>query len=82
MKVLFFASLREKLNCSELEIDSSTAPETLEALREQLKANSNEWSESLSDPRLLVAVNQEMISGNQTLQPNDEIAFFPPVTGG
>jgi len=81
MKVLFFASLKERLNCGELEISADDIA-TVSALREMLTQKGDIWAEALSSPKLLIAVNQEMSSLDTTITETDEIAFFPPVTGG
>ncbi|TVP59707.1 MAG: molybdopterin converting factor subunit 1 [Halomonadaceae bacterium] len=81
LKVLFFASLREQLGIDQLGLESARAA-TVAQLREILMADHPGWAQLLSQPQLMVAVNQT-IAGNQTaLQDGDEIAFFPPVTGG
>ncbi|MGB1686261.1 MAG: MoaD/ThiS family protein [Pseudomonadales bacterium] len=40
------------------------------------------WREALTAENVRVAVNQELVKGNPRVKPGDEIAFFPPVTGG
>jgi molybdopterin synthase sulfur carrier subunit len=41
------------------------------------------WQEALADMKVVrVAVNQDMAGANAPLNPGDEVAFFPPVTGG
>lgn len=80
MRVLFFARFRERLNCAELEL--ALAPASLAALKQQLAERGDRWAEVMSADSLLVAVNQQMISGDVALAAGDEVAFFPPVTGG
>lgn len=87
IKVLFFAQLRESLNCDELTINLSSdqtfqSVKTLEQLREQLAKTDENWQSSLVNGKLLMAVNQTIVDGNQVLKDGDEVAFFPPVTGG
>lgn len=80
LKVLFFAQLRERLDCAYLELDS--VPETVAQLRTKLGKTSPLWQELLHSDSAIAAVNQT-ISGNETtLSKGDEVAFFPPVTGG
>jgi molybdopterin synthase sulfur carrier subunit len=82
VKVLFFASVRERLGTAECELDGDTLPADLDALREALAARGDAFREVLAQPNLVCAVNQAVVHGNAALGPGDEIAFFPPVTGG
>lgn len=81
INVLFFASLREKLNCANIELSLNTPCSAQDVLR-QLVAQHPEWENSLNGTRLLVAINQEMSQPADTVQDGDEVAFYPPVTGG
>ena len=81
IKVLFFAQTRDQLGVSELQLPSS-ANKDLETLLKNLKARDNNWLSVLSKGKLMVAVNQTMTNGNLQLSAGDEVAFFPPVTGG
>lgn len=87
IKVLFFAQLREQLNCAELNIDLTTdtrftAETRLEHLRTELALTDDNWQSCLQTGKLLMAVNQTIVDGSQVLKDGDEVAFFPPVTGG
>lgn len=55
---------------------------TVEALRQHLAAQSDRWALALEDGKLLAAVNQTLVSFDHSLNAGDEVAFFPPVTGG
>lgn len=81
LKVLFFASLRETLGQEQLQVDSTRAA-TVAELREVLVSDYPDWAGSLSQPRLMVAVNQSMGREETPIKEGDEVAFFPPVTGG
>ncbi|MDX1589878.1 MAG: molybdopterin converting factor subunit 1 [Oleiphilaceae bacterium] len=81
LKVLFFASLREALGQDQLRLDSHRAT-TVAELREAMLADHPEWKDSLTQPKLMVAVNQSMGRDETPLKDGDEVAFFPPVTGG
>jgi molybdopterin converting factor subunit 1 len=82
VKVLFFASVRERLGVAETVIDPAEAPADLAALRARLSAAGDTWREVLAQPNLLCAVNQAVVHDNVALAPGDEVAFYPPVTGG
>ncbi len=82
INVLFFAQVRELLGESTLAVEANESTSTAEGLRAQLAAKDEKWGKTLASDKLLVAVNQ-MISGWDTpVQDGDEVAFFPPVTGG
>ena len=75
VKVLYFASLRELLGVAESSIDlqnASDAASVWKAINPSI---------DLPDASL-VAINQSYASLDAVVQPGDEVAFFPPVTGG
>ncbi len=82
IKILYFASLRERLDTGEETIDD--IPATVAALRAVLAARGEAWSEVFGGDQqpVLSAVNQEMATADQVLADGDEVGFFPPVTGG
>lgn len=80
MKVLFFAQLRELLMTDELEIDDAVS--TLGELRSLLQKKGEDWQRELQSGKALAAVNQVLADDAHSLSDNDEVAFFPPVTGG
>ena len=80
INVLFFASLREQLGCEKLELSSDGITDVQSLLSALTKLHPN-YSNAFNQS-ILVAVNQEMSTREQTLKPGDEVAFFPPVTGG
>lgn len=83
IKVLFFASLRERLGTGSEEIPAAVAGDTVDALRQRLRQRGCPWAEALGeDQALLTAVNQEMVGADRPIRAGDEVAFFPPVTGG
>ena len=81
IKVLFFARIRDQLNTTELHMPY-TENYDVETLLNNLKARGDRWQSVLSKNTLLVAVNQTMTNDNLALKSGDEVAFFPPVTGG
>jgi molybdopterin synthase sulfur carrier subunit len=83
LKVLFFASVREQLGCAALELQWPASGLDLDGLQEQLGLERGErWREVLGQDNMVRAVNQTVVNGNHALHDGDEIAFFPPVTGG
>lgn len=80
IKVLFFASLRERLNCESVSLEYQPKM-TLSDVKNHLMNKSSLWKEALGG-NVLAAVNQEMASDDSEVMDNSEVAFFPPVTGG
>ena len=80
IKVLFFASLAEKLSCDELEWTQPVAD--VAQLRQQLAAQGEPWQILLDQSQTWVAVQQQMATEQTQLELGNEVAFFPPVTGG
>lgn len=78
--VLFFAQVRELVGIDKLEITESY--QSVEDLRQALLQQGDRWALALEDGKLLAAVNQSFVSLDHLLQDGDEVAFFPPVTGG
>lgn len=81
IKVVFFAALREQLNCSELSLNSDNLA-TVADLKEQLASTDNTWQQVFTSNTLLSAVNHDIVNNEQAIKSGDEVAFFPPVTGG
>ena len=80
INVLFFAQVRELVGADSLTL----APEfsTVEAVRQHLVAQEERWALALEEGKLLAAVNQTLVSFDHPVADGDEVAFFPPVTGG
>lgn len=81
--LLYFASLRESIGVSREQVALPSGNTTIAALVDQLRARDARWTEAFAPGRQWrVAVNQQMASAATPVRPGDEIAFFPPVTGG
>lgn len=80
IQVVFFASVREQLGVDQLRWDTKASD--VASLLNELKAQGEPWQTALSQSGLLVAVNQEMSALDTQITDGDEVAFFPPVTGG
>jgi len=78
INVLFFARYSEVIGLDSLEMEGDFA--TVEAVRQAL-AGAPEFA-VLNETSLMCARNQELCTLDEPLQAGDEVAFFPPVTGG
>ena len=83
VKVLFFAALREQLGTSGEEIDLPAGVGTVGGLKAHLKTRGGKYETAFAEKALVrMAVNQDMVQQSAALKAGDEVAFFPPVTGG
>lgn len=80
INVLFFAQIRELIGCDRLTLPADVA--TVAELRRTLAARGDRWALALEDEKVLTAVNQSLVDMQHPLRAGDEVAFFPPVTGG
>jgi molybdopterin synthase sulfur carrier subunit len=81
--LLYFASLRESLGRSREQVALPAANATVSSLVEELRRRDAPWTEAFAPGKTWrVAVNQQMASLATPLKAGDEVAFFPPVTGG
>lgn len=81
VQVLYFASLREDFGTTAESVDVPAGVASVGALRDWLVANRGR--ERLATAKnLRCALNQEMVGFDAAFADGDEIAFFPPVTGG
>ena len=78
LTILFFAQTRELVGVDKLEIEGDFA--TAEQLRQYLIGKGDKLA--LQSDKLLVAINQTLMPLESAVKNGDEIAFFPPVTGG
>ncbi|MCF1427710.1 MAG: molybdopterin synthase sulfur carrier subunit [Shewanella sp.] len=82
INVLFFAQVRELLGTAKLEVAFDDSLISTEALRAYLAAQDDKWARVMANDKLLVAVNQTISNWEAAVKDGDEVAFFPPVTGG
>ena len=83
MKILYFAWLRQKVGIAEEELTPPKDVTTVGTLVEWLKERSPGHAEAFADGAMVkVAVNQEHVGPDHPVAAADEVAFFPPVTGG
>ena len=81
MKVLFFAQFRERLGVDQLIIEQPGI-DSVEMLVDHFAKQEGHWQDVFGSDQMLVAVNQQIVDRSTRLKPDDEVAFFPPVTGG
>lgn len=83
LSVQYFASIREALNRSDEELQLPAGVDTVQALIDHLlQENPSYESVFNSGNKVLIAVNQTVVDRDHPLNENDEVAFFPPMTGG
>ena len=83
MKILYFAWLRARIGCAEEEVALPPEIRDVAGLLAWLRARGPRYAEALRDLSVVrVAVNQEYVASEHPLADGDEVAVFPPVTGG
>ena len=83
MKLIYFAWVREKTGRSKEEIPLPDGVVTVRDLIDWLKGRDEKMAAAFGDISVIrVAVNQDHVSFDHDVGENDEVAFFPPVTGG
>lgn len=80
--ILYFARVKEALDTDKESFDLDENTSTVEHLVAQLSQRGNIWQSTLAEKNILVAVNQTVANFATKLNDGDEIAFYPPVTGG
>ncbi len=81
--LLYFASLRESLGRSREQLALPAGTSTVSTLVDQLRSRDGPWADTFAPGRAWrVAVNQDMAQLTTQVRAGDEVAFFPPVTGG
>ena len=83
MKLLYFAWLRAKIGKAEETVEPPADVTTVAALVDWLRTRGPGFADALRNAKLVrVAVNREYVGWDHQLKPGDEVALFPPVTGG
>ena len=80
--IKYFASVREAVNCAEETLPWQASLNTVDAVKAELQRRGEPWQTALAKPQLRCAVNQTLTAFHQAVSAGDEVAFFPPVTGG
>ena len=83
MKVLYFSWIKDKLGKSHEEILVSDNIKTINDLITLLKQNNENYKDVFKDTSSIkVSINMETARFEDSINDNDEVAFFPPMTGG
>lgn len=85
IKLFYFARLKEALKYSteDLELTDATEDWTVLKLKAFLAERGDVWGQMLMGKlKVRAAINHELVHDNATIVDGDEVAFFPPVTGG
>ncbi|MCB1701385.1 MAG: molybdopterin converting factor subunit 1 [Halioglobus sp.] len=83
IKVLFFARVKEELDCACLDIAWQADIADLDSLQAYLcRRGGPRWQEVLNRSNMIRAINQAVANDKARIDDGDEVAFFPPVTGG
>jgi molybdopterin synthase sulfur carrier subunit len=83
IQIRYFASLRERLGTGSEAMDPPAGETTVADIVAALRRRGSPWSEVLGEGETVkMAVNQEMACADTPVRDGDELAFFPPVTGG
>lgn len=80
IQVLFFGQLKDQVNTASVKVEEAAT--CVAELKKILSAMHPQWQQYLSKESILVAVNQTIGNDETMLSDGDEVAFFPPVTGG
>lgn len=81
INIVFFAALREQLGCESIDLPSKNI-NNISQVKQALIAHQPSWANFIEYNALLSAINHEMVTNDHPVKSGDEIAFFPPVTGG
>ena len=83
IKVLFFAKLRELFGTNQVDVTFTESDNKVSDVLAALRQKGEVWAEELNENKSFrIAVNQEMVTEDVMINKGDEMALFPPVTGG
>lgn len=83
IKILYFARIKESVNYSTEDLLLPAGVETVTALKNHLAERGETWADLFSGKQMIrAAINHELVDNLAVIKEGDEVAFFPPVTGG
>jgi molybdopterin synthase sulfur carrier subunit len=83
IKILYFARIKEAVNYSTEEITLPNDVSTVTALKNYLSLRGDVWADLFNGKQVVrAAINHELVDNLANIKSGDEVAFFPPVTGG
>jgi sulfur-carrier protein len=83
IKILYFARIKEAVNYSTEEIALPSEISTVIALKNHLAKRGENWANLFNGKQVIrAAINHNLVDDLATINAGDEVAFFPPVTGG
>jgi molybdopterin synthase sulfur carrier subunit len=83
IKILYFARLKEAVNYSTEDIDLPADVATVTALKNYLAKRGETWADLFNGKQVIrAAINHQLVDNLAIIKAGDEVAFFPPVTGG
>lgn len=83
INVLYFARIKEAVNYSSENIDLPSSVATITALKNYLSLRGEIWANLFNGNQVVrAAINHNLVDDLATIEAGDEVAFFPPVTGG
>lgn len=83
IEIHYFASIRESLDTDKESLALPQGTATVADLIDHLvNLHGEQWAQVLREAKVLVAINQTVAKYTSALADGDEVAFFPPVTGG
>ena len=81
--VLYFARLKEALNYSTEEMELPEGVKTIAQLKTHLAQRGEAWANLFNGKQTIrAAINHALVDNEMAVKDGDEVAFFPPVTGG
>jgi molybdopterin synthase sulfur carrier subunit len=83
IKILYFARIKEAVNYSTEDVDLPAEVLTITALKNYLSLRGDTWASLFNGKQVVrAAINHALVDDLAVIQAGDEVAFFPPVTGG